>query len=232
MNIRVLEKNEKQYIKKLYMQSFDDPEIFVDYYLSDYSINTATYACIEDGEIISMANVHYKSITVMSDEYDAAYIYGVATKNEYKKQGIMKKVLRKLIAELERKGIYFIYLIPAIATSVYESLGFRLVREEKIYNIYDKNMSEPGYRLERYYIDAASLKKHIKELLSEVNAGYIMYKVFPIMIYQNDYTRELITQLMECNSGRGSIGENINIDINEITSIDEIYRYIYVNAEV
>lgn len=226
MNIRLLENTEKQYIKDLYVEAFDDPMIYVDYYVSEYAKDVDTYACIEDGRIISMANVHYKKVVICGDEYEAAYIYGVATVEEYKHQGIMKKVLSKVIKELQNSGIYLIYLIPQVAPGFYESLGFKLIRGTRQYNFYDGELQKPEYKLEKNYTDIMSMKKHIKELLTLDGCGYVSYKVFPIMVLSNEKTYDLVEQINITAEMKQ------NVDINDVRSLEDIYGEFLNNEDV
>lgn len=226
MNIRLLGNIEKQYIKDLYLEAFDDPELYVEYYVSEFSKNTDTYACIEDGKIISMANIHYKRIRIAGEDYEAAYIYGVATIEQYKHQGIMKQVLSKVIKRIEQNGIYLIYLIPQVAPSYYESLGFKLIRGTRKYNIYDGELLKPEYKLEKTYSDAETMKKHMKELLTLDGCGYISYKVFPVMVLENENTCDLVKTLKVT----GDIEQNI--DVNDISTLEEIYGDFLNNEDV
>lgn len=226
MNIRLLDNIEKQYIKDLYLEAFDDSEQYVDYYISEFSKNTDTYACIEDGKIISMANIHYKRIRIAGEEYEAAYIYGVATIEKYKHQGIMKKVLSRVIKSIEQNGIYLVYLIPQVAPSYYEGLGFKLIRGTRKYNIYNGELQKPEYKLEKTYSDAEAMKKHIRELLTLDGCGYISYKVFPVMVLENENTYDLVKTLKVT----GEIEQNI--DVNDISSIEDIYGDFLNNEDV
>lgn len=226
MNIRLLNNNEKQYIKELYMEAFDDSSMYVDYYVSEYAKNVDTYAYIEDGRIISMANVHYKKVVISGDEYETAYIYGVATATEYKHQGIMKQVLGRVIRELQSSGIYMIYLIPQVAPSFYEGLGFKLVRGTRQYNFYDGELQKPEYKLEKNYTDVKAMKKHIKELLTLDGCGYISYKVFPVMVLANDETYDLVEKIRVT----GEIKQNI--DINDVKVLEDIYGEFLNNEDV
>ena len=226
MNIRLLNNTEKQYIKELYLEAFDDPIMYVDYYVSEYAKNVDTYACIDNGRIISMANVHYKTVVISGDEYEAAYIYGVATVEEYKHQGIMKKVLSRVIKELQNNGIFLIYLIPQVAPGFYESLGFKLVRGMRQYNFYDGELQKPEYRLEKNYKDVESMKKHIKELLTLDGCGYISYIVFPVMVLSNEKTYDLVEQIQVT----GEIKQNI--DINDVKKLEDIYGEFLNNEDV
>lgn len=226
MNIRLLNNTEKQYIKDLYLEAFDDPAMYVDYYVSEYAKNVDTYACIEDGRIISMANVHYKTVVIGGEECEAAYIYGVATVEEYKHQGIMKRVLSRVIRELQNNGIYLIYLIPQVAPGFYESLGFKLVRGMRQYNFYDGELQKPEYRLERNYKDITAMKKHIKELLTLEGCGYISYKVFPIMVLSNEETYDLVERIQVTGEMKQ------NIDINDVRTLEDIYGEFLNNEDV
>lgn len=198
MVLRYLNKNERYKIKELYLNSFSDPEIFVEYYCEVFDGETAVCMDEEDEKIISMINIHKKSIVYNTKEYSAAYLYGVATRDEYKKKGYMKSLMKYVVSSLQNEGIEIIYLIPDVDKEIYEKSGFMLYRENKtVYfvkdsgklietiNFSDSEVFEKSNMnvalLERNFTNTYTMKKHIGEMLDIYDA--VKYRVFPIMIY-------------------------------------------------
>lgn len=228
MDIRYLTFEEKIKIKSLYLDCFDDSMHYVDFYVSQFMANTDTVAAIKDGQIISMASVHYKKLMLQGKYYDAGYIYGVATDKNHRNLGIMNEVIAYLNDSLMMRGIKIIYLVPAVAPDIYYSSGFRMLREKRTFNIYDQAMSEEYMSLEKSYKDAASMKTHLKELIATYKLGYVKYQVFPVMIYENDLTIELFGKTKEM----ALCGEDINIAIDDITTLNDIYGVFPNNEDV
>lgn len=132
--IRYLGENERSYIRPLYAEVFDDPLPFLDYYFHIY-LKEGTRCLVEeaDGQIVSMISIHEKTWMVRKDieageyqECPAWYLYAIATKEGYRHQGRMRRLMERVIADGRTSGIAYIYLIP-VNPAVYDRLGFRLV---------------------------------------------------------------------------------------------------------
>lgn len=226
MDIRYLNIDEKTDIIPLYMEAFEDSKMYVDYYTLEFSKKTDTVAAFTEGKIVSMASIHYKKIIIDKVCYNAGYIYGVTTDKNYRKMGLMNEVISYIVKSLLSKEIKLIYLIPSVAPDIYRSSGFSLLRDEKVFNIYDENMSHEYLNLEKNYTNVDNLKKHLKEIIATYNLGYIRYNVFPIMIYENDLKFKLFGPTKDMPMR----GEDVNISINDITSIEDIYG-VFPNNE-
>lgn len=217
MEIRFLSREERVKIESLYLASFDDKKEYVNYYVRHFYDNVETVAAIDGGEIIAMANVHYKRFNVDKEETLSGYIYGVATLKCYQGKGVMKQLLLYLIEALTTKGIELIYLIPSVSPDVYKSSGFYLARNEKIYNFYYKEKGVNAYTLEKNYLCTEQMYSHLKDLIELVNDGYVEYTIFPIMVYDNEFSRRNFAQMKERNV------EIIDMNICDIVDINSIY---------
>ncbi len=64
---------------------------------------------------------------VISDQRVYACIYDVIVRKSYQKQGLGAEIVRRLVAECEKRNIYSIHLFAAEGTiSFYEKLGFKI----------------------------------------------------------------------------------------------------------
>lgn len=126
--MRYLNREERQAIRPLYEEAFDDTAAFVDYYLHSYVKGRSRCLVAEDaGEIVSMISIHPKQWRMRSGKSCAAwYLYGIATKKEYRRKGYMRFLMERVLADAKREEIAYVYLIP-VHPEVYEALGFRLV---------------------------------------------------------------------------------------------------------
>lgn len=241
MEYRYLDKNEKYKIKDIYLEIFDDPDEYVKYYTDEYSKNTDTFVCEKGELVIAMANIHYKNIYVFNRMKKAAYIYGVATKKSYRNKGIMTNILTTLINDLKERDIELIYLVPAISPSVYEKLGFRLIRDEKKYIIYDENnidndLENCTYEIYRTYENDKQMIRHMKNVLSIEGIDRIMYKINPIMIYERDLLIQSVEKDSEHNDillSKEKMVEKLSvIEFKNKYTLERIYNGFMYNDEV
>ena len=235
MQYRYLEANEKYRIKDIYMDIFDDPEEYVDFYTREYALDTDSYVCEDNDEVVAMANVHYRNISYSGNIYKAAYIYGVATRIHYRKLGIMTSIISTLINNLKNDNIELIYLIPAISPSVYEKIGFRLIREEKTYRIYNDKICDSlevydSYEIYRTYESTEQMKKHIEDIFMTFRCRYVEYKIYPVMIYEPEIGIQSVNEKTQ-DDGNDIKIESID-SINKIYSLETIYNGFMYNDEV
>lgn len=220
MIFRVLNEDEKNRIRELYEEIFDDSQYFVDYYFSSYVRNTVNFVCEKDGQIVGMATIHPKKLKVSKKEVVAGYVYGVATKPEYRGQGIMKKLL-EMIDEYAVKNEYeYLYLIPA-NPKIYEGLGYELVR----------NSSELEFDKDSIQTEISTIKVEkvnedkFNECIEFIDKNYenrvsVKYDVV--------YLREILARLSINNSGIYCIFDSICDKILGLAFIENDDKY-YLN---
>ena len=63
IEIRILEDNEKQNIRPLYEEVFQDSEYFTSYYFNEYIKGAINFVYQIDDEIVSIAAIHEKQLT-------------------------------------------------------------------------------------------------------------------------------------------------------------------------
>lgn len=139
IEIRILEDNEKQNIRPLYEEVFQDSEYFTSYYFNEYIKGAINFVYQIDDEIVSMAAIHEKQLIISEKSAKAGYVFAVATKKEYRGRGFMGALLKEIEAYALKNNYDYLYLIP-VAEGIYERYGYRLIRKgwEKIYTIGDK----------------------------------------------------------------------------------------------
>ena len=131
--IRYLEDHEKTRTKALYREAFpEDPDAFVEYYYSYVTRDNQMLVLEQDGELCSMLHLNPYRLSVGGEKTDAYYYVAVATKADYRHQGMMRKLLHRSLKDIHHKGHPFTYLMPA-NKAIYEPFDFRIVyRQEKV----------------------------------------------------------------------------------------------------
>lgn len=109
----------------------EDTQQFLDYYDAYVADHNKIYTDWENGQAVSMLHRNPYRICVGDMQADSSYIVAVATKEEYRHQGHMKKLLLEAFADSFREGEPFVYLMPA-SEKIYLPFGFRTVYYQNI----------------------------------------------------------------------------------------------------
>ncbi len=130
MKIRKLERAENQKTKALYQEVFyEDSQSFADYYYEEKAKDNQIYVA-EDGEnVCAMLHLNPYTLMVNGSEKESNYIVAVATKEEYRRQGLMRKLLTKAMRDMYEENHTFTFLMPA-SERIYLPYDFRTVYEQ------------------------------------------------------------------------------------------------------
>ena len=137
-------------IRKLWKQSFDDQDAYMDYYFSNVATRNHIFVAKTDSKIISM--VHLNPYTLaettagVTTYKKGGYIVGVATDSEFRRQGIMSMLMKYVLSYAAENDYGYIYLMPE-KEIYYKGLGFAPVVESGFYNITDLKPEKNDYEL-------------------------------------------------------------------------------------
>lgn len=118
--------------RALYEEVFrEDSRRFVDYYYETKSQNsTALVLQKENGEIVSMLHLNPYEISVRDGEsfqsIQACYIVAVATKENYRHQGCMARLLKEAELFCQENSVSFLFLMPA-DPAIYSPFGYEYI---------------------------------------------------------------------------------------------------------
>ncbi len=107
----------KQRVYDMWEDNFHDPISYADFYFSEVYgknevlLNQETQA--DDDIVKGMLHLNPYTLHVKGQPTEAKYIVGVATDEEYRRQGVMRELLVKTFQELRSRGELFTYLMPA-----------------------------------------------------------------------------------------------------------------------
>ena len=129
--IRYLEDNEKRRSEVLYREAFfEDKDEFVEYYYSYVTKNNKILVLEQEGDICSMLHLNPYQLSVNGHKVEAYYYVAVATREVFRHQGMMRKLLNHSLHDIHREGHPFAYLMPA-DKAIYEPFDFRIVYQQK-----------------------------------------------------------------------------------------------------
>lgn len=129
----VLEKTEWKKARKLWEEVFDeDTEQFLDYYECYVADHNLIFAEQEQGKIVSMVQLNPYMVHMGDQKADSYYIVAVATGEEYRHQGRMRRLLTEAMNHMYQKEIPFTFLMPA-SESIYLPFDFVTVYHQSLF---------------------------------------------------------------------------------------------------
>ena len=129
--VRYLLDNEKGRSEALYREAFpEDKDAFVNYYYSYVTKDNRILVLEQEEQICSMLHLNPYRLSVNGTAVDAYYYVAVATKENCRHQGMMRKLLTKSLKDIYGEGHPFTYLMPA-NRAIYEPFDFRIVYQQK-----------------------------------------------------------------------------------------------------
>lgn len=150
MKIEILKGSEIEKTRALYEEVFQDSREYTDYFYEKASREGTAFVAEEDGEIVSEMFLLPKILVSGDRKIKALYLYGVATKEKYRRQGLMDRLIKEVLCFAESSGAELLYLIP-VRADLYEKYGFCTVKqgEVQIWEISKKERKEmPEYSFE------------------------------------------------------------------------------------
>lgn len=129
--VRKLQVEEHILTRKLWEEVFvEDTPQFLDYYYSVKTKDNEIYVIEDNGEIVSMIHLNPYEMRVKDKVHKTHYIVAVATKESYRKCGLMRQLLNHVLQVMAERGEPFTFLMPA-DEAIYKPFGFEFVYEQR-----------------------------------------------------------------------------------------------------
>lgn len=107
-------KRYKNEILAMWQRNFHDPAPYARFYFDEiYRQNEVLINESDTGELRGMLHLNPYTLHFDGRTVQAHYIVGVATDEEYRRQGVMRELLKETFEELRDRGELFTYLMPA-----------------------------------------------------------------------------------------------------------------------
>ncbi len=137
----------RQEIYDIWQRNFHDPSAYAGFYFREVYGKNEVLLCKEDcdneemeGELLKgMLHLNPYLLRIKGHSIPAKYIVGVATQEEYRRQGVMRELLTKTFRTLRGRGEMLTYLMPA-DEQYYLPFDFRFGMEQ----IEQEMQYEPG----------------------------------------------------------------------------------------
>lgn len=162
MKLRKLNKEEHNKTRMLWEQIFqEDSQEFLDYYYSYKTRINDIYVVENEDTICAMLQLNpYEVHMGLNEVRNIHYIVGVATAQEYRKQGLMRKLLHKSMQDMRDRGEPFVYLMPA-AEAIYKPFDFRFIYDQNKLTLTKEERSELENNLHASYLSRIDNKTEI-----------------------------------------------------------------------
>lgn len=167
--IRRAYESEKQEVKVLWMECFDDPKPFTDWYFNENFNAESTFVAVEDACVASAMQVKPFTMCVKGRRLPAEAVWGVSTFPKYRGRGFVRGMFEASINSAFGDGCVISVLVPAVS-GMYEKFGYTKVYDidfckvnidnfsrcgsrsmEKLIDIYNRNIAEKDIYAERTF---------------------------------------------------------------------------------
>jgi len=121
-----ISESEERELRRLWSESFEEEAGYAEYY-HRYHLRQNRIWTLWDGErLISMLHANPHRIQVRGVEKESYFIVGVATEENYRRQGCMRRLMEAALETFRQEGIEFVYLLPA-REEYYLPFGFEAI---------------------------------------------------------------------------------------------------------
>jgi len=131
---RYLQEQDLPQAREIWEEAFDDKPAFVDWYFRR-RFRPGEGVGIFSGSLL-LCDLHLAPyrIKLRGRTFPTAYLVGLATREEYRRQGLAKELLTFALRSLREKGVFFTFLMP-FAIPFYTRLGWGVCGQHRIYRL-------------------------------------------------------------------------------------------------
>jgi predicted acetyltransferase len=144
----------KQELYQLWQECFGDSDTYTNFYFKWKVKENQILTVYREQRISAMLHLNPYQLVMKGKNISSNYIVGVATRQQDRRQGLMKKLLEESLRQMYEEKMPFTYLMPA-AEAIYSPFDFRIIYELTPWNqfLYDT------YRalLKRNLVDSQSI---------------------------------------------------------------------------
>lgn len=213
MDAKKLKQWEHEGTRTLYEEVFcEDTRAFVDYYYKNCARTNEIYGVMDRENLCAMLHLNPYEMRLGPWQGECNYIVAVATRKEYRHQGLMTKLLKKSMEDMYEKGQPFTFLMPA-SEAIYRPFDFRFIYRQRQGWLKGAHVpQEEGLCLRK------AAKEDIKELARFAKGPLSPYQT--AAIHSEAYFSRMLRE-QECQKG----------EIMLICRLGEICGYFFTSRE-
>ncbi len=166
----------------------EDSKAFTDYYFENKAECNLVFTRMEEDEIVSMLHL---TPYVTGNMEPVCYIVGVATKEKYRRQGLMADLLKEALQFLWEEGQKFTFLMPA-NPAYYTPFQFAYIYDKPVWKLNEHVL--PARYLER----AAGYGAEFHLVVKEKGSLQIRIAAEKDMAEIADFANALLQQNTDC----------------------------------
>ena len=110
-------------LRRLYSQSFDDSEAFVDYFFENMTTPEKVVSLVRDGKTVSALHLLDRTIFLRGGLFDIPFVVAAATVKELRGMRLLENVMKTAFDRLYSTGKTFVALYP-FKHAYYKKYGF------------------------------------------------------------------------------------------------------------
>lgn len=130
-NVRKLKKEEHILTRPLWEKVFsEDSKEFLDYYYLLKTKDNEIYVIEDSNQIVAMLHLNPYQMRIGTQLFDTHYIVAVATDENYRRQGLMSRLMEHVLDVMTKRGEPFTFLMPA-NEAYYIPFGFVSIQKKK-----------------------------------------------------------------------------------------------------
>lgn len=161
--IRYSDESDRNNIIKLWHEAFGDSEAEIEFFLNNRYIPQNTLVCEADGKIASMLFLLEGNMSIKGKDYPSYYLYAACTLNEYRGIGYMTSLLEFAKETAQKRGYYFICLLPAQKSlySYYEKFGYKTFFKKKILKINRNDLNSKVFIPDKTFSNTEKIRNEV-----------------------------------------------------------------------
>lgn len=235
----------KQRVYDMWQDNFHDPVSYADFYFKEvYGKNEVLLNQTDDREVRGMLHLNPYTLHIKGHPIEAKYIVGVATDEDYRRQGVMRELLVKTFQTLRNRGEIVTYLMPA-DENYYLPFDFRFgmaqIEQELEYlpeqEVIEEKRQEYSFKteisdkeLENIVQQENTIKNALFDIYTEISIPYIRRMEKEV---ESDYGQVLYAFDGETYVGRVAVGaEDSYFVLSQVFCADDSRRESFLEQAI
>jgi len=183
--IRMAGANDVERLKGIYKLCYFESKEFVDMYFEKRFDNSTFFCDSVDGEIVAFINIILMKVNRNKVPVDTFFIECAATLPDFREQGIMTNLTRRVFEYAREQGVCLISMLPRDSIG-YKKLGFSFCTSKIGYKL---NKNDLKLKFGFYSFDHLNYEKHI-DLIKDAYSNFT--DNFSLMFLRDDHDWDYI----------------------------------------
>lgn len=192
-------------IIKLWKECFHDTDLYCEYYVKWKIPVNEIFIILYENQVAAMIHLNPYYVKWFQENYKLYYIVGVATKQEFRKKGLMRRLLTACFDFMQKEGCPFTFLMPA-SPEIYEPFQFQYIYEQQRLQMTIPYCRSGGLKME----SGLCSEQEYGKLCSF--AGHILSTNYQLYVERNvSYYKEISEEMKHCGGELLRFYDNGNI---------------------